>query len=45
MCDDKRSEYILLSDVLGLSSLVEIINHGKDDVRATESTILGPFYT
>jgi protocatechuate 3,4-dioxygenase beta subunit len=40
-CDDERQEFILLSDVLGLSSLVESVNaaHG-----ATEPTVLGPFY-
>jgi hydroxyquinol 1,2-dioxygenase len=40
-CDDERQEFILLSDVLGLSSLVESLN-GPDG--ATESTVLGPFY-
>jgi len=40
-CDDERQEFILLSDVLGLSSLVDLIN--ADD-GATESTVLGPFY-
>jgi catechol 1,2-dioxygenase len=43
LCDDSRQEFILLSDTLGLSSLVEAINHGTDG-GATESTILGPFY-
>jgi hydroxyquinol 1,2-dioxygenase len=42
-CDDKRQEYILLSDTLGVSMLVDAINHRKPD-RATESTVLGPFY-
>jgi catechol 1,2-dioxygenase len=41
--DDKRQEFILLSDTLGLSSLVEMITHAADR-EATESTILGPFY-
>ena len=40
-CDSERQEFILLSDVLGLSSLVELIN---DEAGATESTVLGPFY-
>ena len=44
MCDDKRQECILLSDTLGLSSLVDLITHGADE-QATESTILGPFYS
>lgn len=41
MCDDERQEFILLSDTLGLSSLVDLINAAPG---ATESTILGPFY-
>jgi protocatechuate 3,4-dioxygenase beta subunit len=43
MCDDKRQEFILLSDTLGLSMLVDEINHDGGDA-ATESTVLGPFY-
>jgi len=42
--DDVRQEFILLSDTLGLSSLIDLINHGSDDPRATAPTILGPFY-
>jgi hydroxyquinol 1,2-dioxygenase len=42
--DDKRQEFILLSDVLGLSMLTVGMNAG-DDVRATESTVFGPFFT
>jgi catechol 1,2-dioxygenase len=42
-CDDKRQEVILLSDVLGLSSLVDMINH-RMPAGATESTVLGPFF-
>lgn len=42
--DEVRQEFILLSDTLGVSSLVDLINHGHDDSRATEPTILGPFY-
>src|SRR5688572_28324055 len=42
-CDDKRQEYILLSDVLGVSMLVDAINHRRAD-SATENTVLGPFY-
>jgi protocatechuate 3,4-dioxygenase beta subunit len=37
----QRQEFILLSDVLGLSSLVDVINSAPG---ATESTVLGPFY-
>lgn len=44
MCDDVRQEFILLSDTMGLSSLVDLINHSKNDDRATEPTILGPFH-
>lgn len=40
-CDSERQEFILLSDVLGLSSLVEAVNAADG---ATESTVLGPFY-
>jgi len=47
MCDDKRQEFILMSDTLGVSMLVDFINYGKATVgkmRATESTVLGPFF-
>ncbi len=44
MCDGARQEFILLSDTLGLSSLVDLVNHGGEDPSATEPTILGPFY-
>jgi catechol 1,2-dioxygenase len=43
MCDDRRQEFILLSDVLGVSMLVDAINHRKP-AGATESTVLGPFH-
>jgi len=39
--DDKRDEFVLLSDVLGLSSLVDMINTSHD---ATSSSVLGPFH-
>jgi len=42
-CDDKRQEWILLSDTLGVSMLVDTINHRARD-GATESTVLGPFH-
>jgi hydroxyquinol 1,2-dioxygenase len=42
-CDDERQEFILLSDVLGISTLVETINNRKTS-GATESTVLGPFH-
>ena len=44
MCDDVRQEFILLSDTLGFSSLVDLINHSDVETLATEPTILGPFY-
>lgn len=42
ICDDNRQEFILLSDTLGISMLVDAINHSS--VTGTESTVLGPFY-
>ncbi|MDT2008402.1 intradiol ring-cleavage dioxygenase [Rhodococcus opacus] len=42
-CNDVRQEFILLSDVLGVSMLVETINHRALD-DATEQTVLGPFH-
>ena len=41
--DDKRQEFILLSDVLGLSMQVIGINHPVPD-GATENTVFGPFF-
>ena len=43
MTDDKRNEFILISDVLGLESLVDAISHNAQDGE-TESAVLGPFY-
>jgi hydroxyquinol 1,2-dioxygenase len=40
-CDETRQEFVLLSDVLGVSMLVETIN-GQE--TGTESTVLGPFH-
>ncbi|OBJ83287.1 intradiol ring-cleavage dioxygenase [Mycobacterium sp. 1245852.3] len=42
-CDPVRQEFVLLSDVLGVSMLVETINHRTQGV-STESTVLGPFH-
>ena len=42
-CDDRRQEFVLLSDTLGASMLVDAINHRAGE-GATESTVLGPFY-
>jgi hydroxyquinol 1,2-dioxygenase len=38
-----RQEFILLSDVLGVSMLVDAINH-RGEPGATDTTVLGPFY-
>jgi protocatechuate 3,4-dioxygenase beta subunit len=43
MCTDWRQEFILLSDILGASMLVDAINHRKPS-GATETTVLGPFH-
>ena len=43
MSDGLRQEFILLSDVLGVSMLVETINH-RTGGTSTESTVLGPFH-
>lgn len=43
ICDDKRQEYILFSDILGASMLVDAIANRKP-AGATESSVLGPFY-
>jgi hydroxyquinol 1,2-dioxygenase len=40
-CDPTRQEFILLSDVLGVSMLVETVNERGG---GTESTVLGPFH-
>jgi hydroxyquinol 1,2-dioxygenase len=43
MCTAWRQEFILLSDILGVSSLVDAINSRRPS-GATANTILGPFY-
>src|SRR6202030_1111601 len=43
LCTDKRQEFILLSDTLGVSMLVDAINHRFAE-GATETTVKGPFY-
>jgi hydroxyquinol 1,2-dioxygenase len=43
MSDDKRQEFILLSDTLGVSMLTVALNHGTAP-GATESTVFGPFH-
>ena len=42
-CDDRRQEFILLSDVLGVSMLLDAINNRKTK-NETETTVLGPFH-
>ena len=42
-CDTKRQEFILLSDILGLSMMVVALNH-KTAPGATEATVIGPFF-
>lgn len=42
-CHAQRQEFILLSDVLGVSMLVDEINHNKHE-QQTPSTVFGPFY-
>jgi hypothetical protein len=39
-----ETEFILLSDVLGVSSLIDSMNNAKPP-EATESSVLGPFFT
>ena len=43
LSDDQRQEFILLSDVMGVSMLVDAINNRRP-IGATESTVLGPFH-
>jgi hydroxyquinol 1,2-dioxygenase len=43
LCTGKRHEFILISDVLGLSMLVDAINHRFPE-GATPSTVVGPFH-
>jgi hydroxyquinol 1,2-dioxygenase len=43
MCSATRQEFILLSDTLGVSMLVDAINHRRSG-DATQTTVLGPFF-
>ena len=43
MCNDWRQEFILLSDILGVSMLVDAIN-SRRPTGASENTVLGPFH-
>ncbi len=53
MCDEKRQEFILLSDTLGVSMLVVALDQARGaakhqpaagELPPTEATVLGPFY-
>lgn len=43
ICSQERQEFILLSDTLGVSMLVDAINNRRQP-EATENTVLGPFH-
>lgn len=43
MCTRERQEFILLSDTLGMSMLVDAINNRRP-IGATENTVFGPFH-
>ena len=43
MCSESRQEFILLSDILGVSMLVDAVNN-RAGAGLTDSTVLGPFY-
>jgi hydroxyquinol 1,2-dioxygenase len=42
-CDAERQEFMLLSDVLGVTMLVDAVNHRRSS-GATENSVQGPFY-
>jgi protocatechuate 3,4-dioxygenase beta subunit len=43
LTDDRRQEFILLSDTLGVSAMVDLVRH-RHLGRDTASSLLGPFY-
>ncbi|MFD3503590.1 maleylacetate reductase and hydroxyquinol 1,2-dioxygenase domain-containing protein [Streptomyces sp. NPDC058676] len=43
LCDDTRQEFVLLSDTLGLSSVVDLLTNSRTP-DTTPSAVLGPFY-
>ena len=43
ICSDWRQEWILFSDIMGVSMLVDSINHRKPN-GGSENTVLGPFH-
>lgn len=44
MCDSNRQEFMLLSDVLGVTNLVEQLESRRTNLGATPTTVLGPFH-
>jgi hydroxyquinol 1,2-dioxygenase len=44
MCSEYRQEFILLSDTLGLSSLINSLHDRRATESSTKSSLLGPFY-
>ena len=44
MCGEARQEFILLSDTLGVSTLVEMLAYDASAPALTDNTVLGPFY-
>jgi hydroxyquinol 1,2-dioxygenase len=42
--NENRQEFVLLSDTLGVSAMVDLINHNTHADGATDSSLLGPFY-
>ena len=43
ICSNERQEFVLLSDTLGVSMLIDAINNRRPE-RATENTVFGPFH-
>src|SRR6266700_4607308 len=43
-CSQTRQECILLSDVFGVSMLVETLESERQEAGATSTTVLGPFH-
>lgn len=43
LCDDRRQEWVLVSDLLGMSTLVDALNSDRPE-KATPNTMRGPFY-
>lgn len=43
-CDDVRQEFILMSDTMGVSTLVEMLAYDASAAELTDNTVLGPFY-